>query len=451
LKISLENGEVIMRTSLVVILCALSFPADAQSILRIPSSVLLDQVQSKKDTRNVAENEAVNNGKLAPNAPSNASLNGSNGAAPTTRLRTSDIPPVALSKTLIGLSVGQRVAVSSSIQKEINLLTQQLNEKINQPERTQEQDLEINALNNALTAKRQALDFTLGNETEVTNAAAEAFAAKANPFFLMCGETLWARDDPLKWLDQIKPRQSALVKVGRSVGLLTIDGRPAGSSFVIGPSHVITNLHVLKQIAEQDEKSKRWKLRENVKVTFDVEYPIGEEAACPKANPQRSYYVNAVFAVPTNGNNDDLAVLLTAKDENYPSALQIDAKPAAKYAGNMIVAVIGYPGPPSDMTAAEQIQYFSTPLTLTPQFPFKRLSEGWTGDRVVSTDGFFIHRANTSGGNSGSPIIDLADGAVVGIHVQGRSRFNDVMGYNEGLIGERIVRLLKTAGLLNKN
>ena len=116
----------------------------------------------------------------------------------------------------------------------------------------------------------------------------------------------------------------------------------------------------------------------------------------------------------------------------------------------MLVAVLGYPGPPRDMTVTEQIDFFSGPSTKAPQFVFKRLSGGFVGDEVVTVDGKFVHKANTAGGNSGSPIFDLEDGSVVGIHVEGQDRFDDVLGYNRGLTGERVRALLVRAGLASQ-
>jgi V8-like Glu-specific endopeptidase len=408
--------------------------------------VLATQVQEKKQAWRGIVSELIKgmpNSKTLKVVP----LAGSNGDAPKTMLRTSDIPPVALSKTLQRLTDKERVAIYDNISSEIGALTEQLQERLAIENKSKEVNDEIAALNSSLSAKQQAREFTLGNVTNVSNAAAESFAAVGNPYFLMCGDVLWARADPLKWLDQLAPRKDVFIRAGRSVGLLTLAERPAGTAFVVGTNHIVTNLHVVKLIADLDPVKKIWKMKPNVKVTFDVEYPLGADAACPSANPPRSYYVNGVFAVPPKEAEDDIAILITSSDNNFPAALAVKKRPEASYSGNLMVAVIGYPGPPADMTAAEQIQFFSTPVTLSPQFPYKRLSEGFTGDQKVTSDGFFVHKANTAGGNSGSPIFDLSNGEVVGIHVEGNNRFNDVMGYNRGLIGDRILKLLARGGL----
>lgn len=434
-------------TNIFFIVISIALPLCAHSQALSVKNLLSDQIDYKRKIFSATLSEAFNKGVPNSKTPKFVPLIGSNGDAPKTELRPSDIPPIALSKTLMRLTNDQRIAISATISSEIDILTEQLSRRLAIENKTPEINEEIIEINNALTAKRQSLDFTLGNVTNVSNAAAESFAATGNPYFLMCGNALWARADPLRWIDQLLPRKEDFIKAGRSVGLLSLNERPAGTAFVVGKNHIITNFHVVKIVADFDDKMKAWKIRQGVKVTFDVEYPIGADAACPVANTPRSYYVNGVFLVPAKGVSDDIAILLTSSDKDFPAPLIVKRKLETQYAGNMVVAVIGYPGPPADMTAAEQIQFFSTPVTMSPQFPFKRLSEGFTGDQKVTEDGFFVHKANTAGGNSGSPIFDLADGSVVGIHVEGNNRFNDVMGYNRGLIGDRILRLLSKAGL----
>lgn len=368
-------------------------------------------------------------------------------ARPETRMEVRDeaIPPVALSKTLQRQTDEQRASVAGSLESDIKELEEQLNKRLDDPNKTSNLLNEIDALNATLTAKRQARDFALGEVTKVSNAAAESFAATNNPYFLVCRDVLWTPKDPLKWSDRIAPQQAALLKAGRSVGMISRDGQLVGTAFVVGPSQVLTNLHVLKDIAKLDPTSKRWKINSNVKLQFDVEYPLGDVVGCSQAHATRTYYLNGVWALSQQ--QDDMVVLLTSRDADYPARLNVAARPPEKYRGNMEVAVLGYPGPPADMTVTEQVEYFQTPQMKSPQFPYKRLSAGFTGTEQVTADGVFTHKANTAGGNSGSPVFDLDDGSVVGMHMQGHNRFNSVMGYNEGITSQRILLLLKTAGL----
>jgi hypothetical protein len=148
-------------------------------------------------------------------------------------------------------------------------------------------------------------------------------------------------------------------------------------------------------------------------------------------------------------NADDLAILLTSSDENFPPKIEFGRRKPQDYASKMIVAVIGYPGDPEDMTVPEKNQFFHTPITKTPQFGYKRLSGGNTGAKAGPPDGLFVHDANTAGGSSGSPVFDLKDATPVGLHVKGHDRFpgTDILGYNEALTSERVIKLLTDSGL----
>ncbi|MGK5078908.1 trypsin-like serine peptidase [Janthinobacterium sp. HLX7-2] len=413
----------------------------------VSTGVLKEQIDFKKSVKNLTSVEHGAIANVDAQTLKMAPLLGSNGNAPVTELRPSDIPPVALSKTLMRLSDQQRSTVSVLMQDDIARLTMQLAELLAKDAKTPT-DLEvIDELNKTLTVKRQARDFTLGNPTVVSNAAAESFTNTSNPFFLICGNTLWTRNDPLRWVDMVTPQRNALIEAGKSVGLLSVKDRPAGTAFVVGKSHVITNMHVVQIIADFDEKARLWRVKPDVKIKFNAEYPLGAAGNCPVDPVPTTYFVNGVFAVPPKDDKDDVAILLTSTDAQFPKPLKVHKRDPKQYAGNMVVAIIGYPGPPSDMTPSEQIQFFSTPDKETPQFVYKRLSEGFSGDDAVTSEGFFVHKANTAGGNSGSPIFDLKNGEVVGIHVAGRDRFNSVMGYNLGLVGERVANLIQKAGL----
>ncbi|MDO9598429.1 MAG: serine protease [Azoarcus sp.] len=359
------------------------------------------------------------------------------------------VAPAALALTLERQSPEQRQALLAAIDREVTQLQLELAKRNAILEKSAAIHLEISGINDAITAKQQAREFAAGEIGNVSLAAAESFAALLNPYFLMCKDELWAPKDPIRWIDKLSNRKQQLIRFGRSVGLLTSNDRPAGTGFVVGPNHIITNMHVIKSIASFDPGTEVWTIRPGSKITFDLEYPLGEDAHCDEPNKSRSYFLNAVFAVP-KGTDDDLAIILTSTDPLFPQPLTMTEKPVANYEGNMVVAVIGYPGPPADMTVAEQMEFFRTPDKISPQFPYKRLSSGFTGPEKVGSDGFFIHRANTSGGNSGSPLFDLEDGSVVGIHVEGFNRRQETLGYNRALTANRIIKLLNDSGLAGR-
>lgn len=234
-----------------------------------------------------------------------------------------------------------------------------------------------------------------------------------------------------------------------------VNDRLAGTAFVVKHGMIVTNAHVLRAVADYDAKKKLWRVKPGASVTFDRERELGVDANCPTALPDKTYALNGViYAAPdasTDVKNenirDDLAVILSSTDDKFPSQLTVSTRAAEKYASKMVLAIIGYPGPPEQMSIGERMQYFSAPDTITPVFPYKRLAEGYCGDRAANADGIFAHLVNTAGGNSGSPIIDLADGSIVGIHVRGEDS-DFVSAKNYGISGERIIAVLARAGVL---
>lgn len=372
--------------------------------------------------------------------------------------RPADAAPVSISKAIRDQSIEQRGAIAQSIDQDIKKLTDELNNLLATEEKTPAIWTAVTELNKALSAKQQAYDLALGKPGFVSNAAAESFLSTSNPYFLMCGDSLWTREDTLKWAQLISPVKNKLVSAGRSVGAIIVGGRHIGTGFTVGEGGVIlTNAHVLRELADFDIKSKLWRVKPTATIVFDLEFPLGSEANCEMPNESKTYKINAIaFASPDASTakkneeiRDDIAVLIAATDDRFPRPLDITAPSAEKYIGQMVLAVIGYPGQPRDMTIREAMDNFSPPGRIDPVSPYKRLSGGFSGDRPPTVDGVFAHRANTAQGSSGSPIFNLADGNVIGVHMRGEDR-NNVFAKNLGISGERLRTLLTKVGIFAK-
>ncbi|CAE6708438.1 serine protease [Paraburkholderia aspalathi] len=354
-------------------------------------------------------------------------------------------PPAAVAAAVANQTDAQRTAMSNDITSQIASIQKQVNDLSNTSPKPATYKVQLDALNDAISSKKQALAILQGGTTPVTASAVESFSAVANPYFIMCRDQFWAPNDTLGWKSKLLSIGGKLTNIGRSVGLVSFEDRPAGTGIVVGNKYIITNLHVLKLIATYDDVNKSWNVKDKAEITFDKETALGVAQNCATPNQPQSYFINLVVKVPKNG--DDIAVLSTSGGANFPPAVHFDKIDNSAYQGNMVVAIIGYPGIPDDMTVPEIIEFFHTPIYANPQFAYKRVSEGYTGTDPVSGDGYFEHDANTAGGNSGSPVIDLSTGKVVGIHVMGVDRFRTSMGYNKALVSERVLALLSDAGV----
>ena len=95
----------------------------------------------------------------------------------------------------------------------------------------------------------------------------------------MCGDKYWTPKDPLHWWNQVSRVSHKLMTHGRSVGLLSIGDRPAGTAVVVGAQHIITNKHVMEGLSDYNDSTHFWTIGKDVTVTFDKEHSLGE--ICP--------------------------------------------------------------------------------------------------------------------------------------------------------------------------
>ncbi|MCX5512985.1 nuclease [Kaistia algarum] len=106
----------------------------------------------------------------------------------------------------------------------------------------------------------------------------------------------------------------------------------------------------------------------------------------------------------------DIALLrIEAADGELPAAIEIDDGPVLP---GELVAVIGYPAFDSRNDVYDQARYFRD------LYEVKRLAPGFVL-QPPDTGALFSHDCTTLGGNSGSPLIRLANGKAIGLHFQG--------------------------------
>lgn len=129
------------------------------------------------------------------------------------------------------------------------------------------------------------------------------------------------------------------------------------------------------------------------------------------------------------------------------------------------MVAIGYPGRPdscgpSDPTSEFPCTYltetqidhlFQSPDSAVP-FPAERISPGLILVNTTLPDGIFSYDSSTWGGSSGSPIVSLVDGTVIGIQSQGITAMEDGVSYNNGISVDQIIATLERlkAGQNNK-
>lgn len=171
-----------------------------------------------------------------------------------------------------------------------------------------------------------------------------------------------------------------------------------GTGFVIAPGLVATNRHVLELAASS--ASGRWEL--NPGVALNVDFAEELDGLAPREFPVigiwgvHSQFDIAILSIPEQGT--------PAAMPSGPTSLATDDD----------VVVIGYPAQDSRRNDVEVMNRIFRGI-----YNVKRLLPG----KVMGHDlpsWTLRHDASTLGGNSGSPVVSLTSGRLVGIHFRGR-------------------------------
>lgn len=209
-----------------------------------------------------------------------------------------------------------------------------------------------------------------------------------------------------------------------------------GTGFLISPRHIVTNRHVAGYFG--------------YKLT-DPDDPGGIEFIGEKGKDSSDF-------VPFNGEPAlllpglDIAIYTLARAVTYRKPLKFKPESADHLDGREIV-VIGYP----DVHPRDRKKY-SSAFEEDPVFAVKRISEGKIFRHSTDTDTPYgvedevgiddetsfemravCHNASTTPGNSGSPLIDLRTGKLLGIHFRGYAKFNKEEAANLAMIISQLV------------
>ena len=171
---------------------------------------------------------------------------------------------------------------------------------------------------------------------------------------------------------------------------------------------VATNRHVAKIVAGRATDGSGVFLRSpSTGVRYGAEIDFGETLERQPGTPEPVRVVRVVYLA------DDLSpdvALLEIDGDALPSAFEL----AEDEAGDEdLVAIIGYPAFDTRNDTSAQEFYFQDLYDVKRYAPGKVM-------QPLGTDRVFSHDCTSLGGNSGSPLLRLRDGKVVGLHYAGR-------------------------------
>ena len=209
---------------------------------------------------------------------------------------------------------------------------------------------------------------------------------------------------------------AALKRAIPSVGRIEVDNNPdftwVGTGWLIADDVVVTNRHVAQEFAVLSITDagrsfvfKRGWPDRNTRMAARVDF----RRELQNNNP-RAFSVKEVLHIEDDDGPDFafLRVEKTGSAGALSPSLHAATDPAT---AQQYVATVGYPA--SDSRIPEQ--ELMTRL-FGDKYNVKRLAPGQV---LRLGDGLVMHDCSTLGGNSGSPIIDLATGDVLGLHFSG--------------------------------
>lgn len=261
------------------------------------------------------------------------------------------------------------------------------------------------------------------NEAELTFEEQEIFEAIVvpgkRPVLDVTGGDISAPPPGWEYLDDFRPLiREVLPAIGR-INMPGVTSPPyAGTGFFVGPGLLLTNRHVANHFVRgvgagpafltfQSERSAR----------LDPRYEVGDPDT--PAGGDRFRIVEPLLVHP----HWDAALFRVEPvgDAALPRPLRLARRPPPHFGGGSTpqVVVIGYPALDSRNDIEQQMNIFRKIFNRKRLMPgymvgFQDVTTRWEARLHAAT-----HDASTLGGNSGSAVIDLSTGLVLGLHFGG--------------------------------
>ncbi|MFE0653906.1 trypsin-like serine peptidase [Streptomyces sp. NPDC059534] len=236
---------------------------------------------------------------------------------------------------------------------------------------------------------------------------------EGRPAILVQRQDFAPQRDEWSVLDAQRPAiRESLLRVGR----VEVTGHPrldwVGTAFLVGPRTVMTNRHVASEFSRFESDHGRWTFEYGMSARVDPAEELPADGV-PYATSTPYEIVEVVGVHP----DVDMALLRIepTADGSLPAPLAVAADAPASVPGRPVY-VVGYPAWDGRRNEPESMRRIFMDV-----YNVKRLQPGAATE---FTPGGLVmkHDCSTLGGNSGSPVFDLADHRVLGLHFGGRYR-----------------------------
>ncbi|MGL6075766.1 MAG: DNA/RNA non-specific endonuclease [Fimbriiglobus sp.] len=211
------------------------------------------------------------------------------------------------------------------------------------------------------------------------------------------------------WRERLSPHRDILTKSTHAVGRVEVSNHPdfawLGTGWMVSERVLVTNRHVAMEFAARSGGGFAF-LRNFHGATMNPRIDFREEFGSTETREIAIAEVR--FIADNRAEAPDIAIMVLKEDIDFPH-LQLGR--AARR--QQMVAVVGYPARDSLRNPGPAMEEIFRGV-----YDVKRLAPGFITE---TSQGFVIqHDCTTLGGNSGSPVLDVESGEVVGLHFSGR-------------------------------
>ncbi|MEE1757434.1 trypsin-like serine peptidase [Streptomyces sp. SP18CS02] len=245
-------------------------------------------------------------------------------------------------------------------------------------------------------------DESFGMEAIVLLEGRPAILVRGNDFASQEGD--WAVLDGHRESIRASTARVGRVEVSGHVNLDWI-----GTGFLVGQDVIMTNRHVAMEFAGGD--GERYFFQQGMSARLDM----AEEYGAVEQNGGPAFEVTEVLGIHSEV---DMALLRVAPSDgagSLPTPLAVAGDAPADLPGRPVYCV-GYPAWDGRRNEPESMRRIFMDI-----YNVKRLQPG-TATELLAEQNVMRHDCSTLGGNSGSPVFDLTDHRVLGLHFGGRYR-----------------------------
>lgn len=207
--------------------------------------------------------------------------------------------------------------------------------------------------------------------------------------------------------------RDSIARVGRVevTGHTSLDW--VGTAFLVSSDVVMTNRHVAVEFARGDGSG--WTYQQGMSARIDMAEEYG---GGPGGGGGPAYAITEVLGIHEEV---DMALLRVSPADGggaLPTPVAVAADAPTDLPGRPVYC-IGYPAWDGRRNEPESMRRIFMDI-----YNVKRLQPGTTTE-LVREQGVMKHDCSTLGGNSGSPVFDLTDHRVLGLHYGGRYGFGN--------------------------